>query len=163
MNCSRANSDQYRLARWLGTRCCERSVLVILLARFWTEMFSLLRLLCPAQTLPESRHREIRKTSWTPPLRRPTTLSRVRPLPCRGLPHKRQGVFRSELRDAWSLVLGCKWHRCLVEHPCHFGRGLLKTKDNAGGWLSNLRPTVCVQSGKIEVRRLVHQSAIFSS
>jgi len=45
----------------------------------------------------------------------------------------------------------------------HFSRGLLKTKDNAGGWLSNLRPTVCVQSGKIEVRRLVHQSAIFSS
>ncbi len=28
-------------------------------------------------------------------------------------------VFCSELREAWSLVLGCNWHRCLGEHPCH--------------------------------------------
>src|SRR5580704_4998837 len=49
-----------------------------------------------------------------------------------------------------------------VEHPYHTIRSRpLKAKHNSGGWLGNLRPTVCVQAGKIEARYLVHQSAIF--
>jgi hypothetical protein len=44
------------------------------------------------------------------------------------------------------------WHGCLVEHPYHaFGRDLLKAKDNAGGWLRNMRPAVGIQAREIEI------------
>ena len=48
-----------------------------------------------------------------------------------------------------------------VEHPYHvFSRAFSKAENDAGGWLGNLRPAVCVQAGKMEAWCLVHQSAI---